>query len=317
MDIFEKEKAEGLDFIRLLYRNIRLIILFVIFSCLITAIITFLTPKKYESSAVVFPTETNSLDDVVKNPQFGFDIEGDRLMQVMMSRNIMDSIVSKFNLVKYYGININKLDWSYKLKRKYARDIYLSKSRYMAITIYARSKDPVMSANIVNTIISLSNYTRERLLKQNIYIAYNSLIKEYYTLKKDLDSLNNEVKVLTKERPDLKQFIQTDRNFILIYDKTALEKDISTKVIQLVIDQYNLKVLLFYDVQNKLKNAKLMCDRPLPSIYVVENAVPSYHKIYPRYSINLLIAFFGSMILISFYLFLWHKLKTFIPHIKS
>jgi hypothetical protein len=165
-----------------------------------------------------------------------------------------------------------------------------------------------MSANIANRIISLVNITREKLLKQNLFLAIHSLQTEYYTIKNELDSLTNVVNDLTKSRSGIKQFIQNDRYVSLIYDKTQLSDAETAKALQLVINLYNLKLGWFYDTQSKLKNAELMSKRPLPSIYVIESAIPSYKKSYPRFSINLLLAFVGSFIFISFTLYFYHKI---------
>ena len=67
----------------------------------------------------------------------------------------------------------------------------------------------------------------------------------------------------------------------------------------------------FYDVQNRLKNANLMSQRPLPSVYIIESAVPSFKKTYPKYSTNLLLAFAGSILFITLLLWFIEKLKGF------
>jgi len=166
-----------------------------------------------------------------------------------------------------------------------------------------------MSANIANKIISLVNIIREKLLKQNLFMALHALQKEYFTIKSDLDSLTNVVNDMTQTKSGMKQFIQNDRYISLIFDKTQFNDPETAKAFQLVISMYNLKLGWFYDTQSKLKNAELMSQRPLPSIYIIESAIPSYKKSYPRYSINLLLAFIGSFIFISFTLYFYHKIQ--------
>ena len=311
MDLFEKEKKEGVEFINVFFRNIRLIAGFVIVCCTITVIVTLILPKKYTSSATIFATETNSIDDVIKNPQFGYDVEADRLIQLLQSRAIMDSITKKFNLIDYYEINKADADWYDQLKKKYERDIDISKTVFMSVIITAQTKDPEMSANIVNSIIGLVNKYREKLLKQNLILAFGSLKAEFNSLKADLDSLSSVINDMTKDRKDLNQFLQTERYISLIFDKKMLKDDQNAKALQLVINQYNIKLGWLYDAQNKLKNAEMMIRRPLPSVYVIENAIPSYKKSSPRLSINLLITLIVSFISITFTLYLIHKTKVF------
>lgn len=309
MDLLEKEKKESLDFIRVIIKNYRLILIVVCVSCIVTLIVTFFIPKEYISTAVVFPTETNAIEDVIRNPQFGYDVEADRLIQVLQSRSIRDSIIKIFNLVSYYHIDQTSSDWYDRLLKKYEQDITCTKTVFMSVVISVRTRNPEMSANIANKIISLVNIFREKLLKQNLFLALHSLQKEFYSLKNELDSLNNVVNEMTTGKNGIKQFIQNDRYISLIYDKTQLKDPGTAKALQLVIDQYNLKLGWFYDIQSKLKNATLMSQRPLPSIYVIESAIPSYKKSYPRFGINLLLAFVGSFVFISFTLYFYHKIQ--------
>lgn len=309
MDLLEKEKKEGMDFIKVIIKNYRLILIFVCVGCVISVVVTIFIPKEYISTAVVFPTETNAIEDVIRNPQFGYDIEADRLIQVLQSRSIRDSIIKIFDLVNYYHIDKTAPDWYDRLQKKYEQDITSTKTVFMSVVISVRNRNPEMSANIANRIITLVNIIREKLLKQNLFLALHALQTEFYSVKNDLDSLNNVVNDLTRSKSGIKQFIQNERYISLIYDKTQLSDAETAKGLQLVINQYNLKLGWYYDIQSKLKNATLMSQRPLPSIYIIESAIPSYKKSYPRYSINLLLAFVGSFVFISFTLYFYHKIQ--------
>jgi len=309
MDLLEKEKQESMDFIRVILKNWRLILIFVCVTCVTAFLVTLFIPKEYTSTAVVFPTETNAIEDVIRNPQFGYDVEADRLIQVLQSRSIRDSIIKIFNLTDYYHIDRTDPDWYDRLQKKYEQDITCTKTVFMSVVISVRTRSPEMSANIANKIISLVNIIREKLLKQNLFMALHALQKEYFTIKSDLDSLTNVVNDMTQTKSGMKQFIQNDRYISLIFDKTQFNDPETAKAFQLVISMYNLKLGWFYDTQSKLKNAELMSQRPLPSIYIIESAIPSYKKSYPRYSINLLLAFIGSFIFISFTLYFYHKIQ--------
>jgi uncharacterized protein involved in exopolysaccharide biosynthesis len=309
MDLLDKEKTESMDFIRVILFHWRLIVIFVFATCAAAFVATLFIPKEYTSTAVVFPTETNAIEDVIRNPQFGYDVEADRLIQVLQTRSIRDSIIKLFNLVEYYDADKSDPDWYDRLQKKYEQDITCTKTVFMSVVISVRNRDPEMSARIANRIISLVNATRERLLKQNLYLALHALRTEYYSIKNDLDSLSNVVNSMTQSKSGIKQFIQNEKYISLIYDKTQFNDAETAKALQLVINMYNLKLGWFYDIQSKLKNAELMTQRPLPSIYVIESAIPSYKKSYPKFSINLLVAFIGSLIFISFTLYFYHKIQ--------
>ena len=77
------EKKESIQFFQVISRNFRLIAIFMLICCIATFVVTLFIPKQYTSMAVVFATESNSLDDAVRNPQFGYDVEADRLIQLL------------------------------------------------------------------------------------------------------------------------------------------------------------------------------------------------------------------------------------------
>jgi capsular polysaccharide biosynthesis protein len=302
--------TEWVDFFKVVTVNYRIILIFVLCTCLVSVIITLFIPKEYTSTAVIFPTESNSLDDAIRNPQFGYDVEADRLIQLLESRMIRDSIVKKFNLVKYYDLDRSDIDWDYKLTKKFQRDITFKKTEFMSVIISVRTRVPEMSAGIANEIISQIGKIREKLLKSNVYLALSSLRKESDLMKSDLDSLAGVVDRLTHNRSDVRQYVQTERNISLIFDKKQMADDAEGKALQLVVDQYNTRLTWYYDVQTRLKSANLMSQRPLPSVYIIESAVPSFKKSYPKFSINLLIAFASSSVFISFLLFFIHKIRN-------
>ena len=310
MELFEKENKEKLEFFAVVRKKIRIILLLVCISTIAALILTFFIHPKYTSFTLVFPTESNSIDEVVRNPQFGYDVEADRLIQLLKSWDIMDSITKKFDLIQYYRIDKSDPDWYDELQKKYEEDITINRTVYMSVRISATTKSPQMSAAIVNSMVLLVNKTREKLLKQNTLIATADLQEEYNSLKKDLDSLSFVIGTVSRNKPGFRQFVQTDRYIYMVRDNNQIE-NIDARGLQLFISQYNLKLGWFFDVQNKLKNARLMSRRPLPEVYVLQKAIPSYKKASPSFLVNILFAVIGSFIFFSVLFFIIDKIRSF------
>lgn len=309
----EKNKTrpyEWAEFLLVLKQNRKTIIIFVFCSCLAVSIITFFIPKQYMTHAIIFPTESNSLDDAIGNPQFGYDVEADRLIQLLDSRTIRDSIIQKFDLINYYDIDTVSKDWDYTLMRYYTKDINFSRTRFMSIIITVRSRDPQMAAQIANELVVQVGILRDRLLKSNIYLAISSLQHEYDALKSDLDSLSQAVIQLTHNSPEIWQYLQADRYVSMIFNKDQMADDELGNAVQIVVNQYNIRLSWFYDVSTRLKNAVLMSERPLPAVYIIEPAVPNFKKSYPSLKVNLIVGFVFSFAFISLFLFILHKINT-------
>lgn len=116
----------------------------------------------------------------------------------------------------------------------------------MSIEISARTKDPQLSANIVNAIIGLIDPIRNRILKQNIIVAHNSISKEYRMQKNNLDSLVNLIKTMRDEygNPAISLLANQEFNFDnkKMGNNTLLEEKIDKYLSQKVIDLMDRRV---------------------------------------------------------------------------
>src|SRR4051812_26625425 len=107
MEVFENEKADSLELFGFLFRK-RKIIIGAVLSAMVLAIIgTFMIPKKYASYGIVFPVSNNNVESVIDSPTFGYDVEADRMLQLLESDELRDSVTQKFDLLTYYKINRN------------------------------------------------------------------------------------------------------------------------------------------------------------------------------------------------------------------
>jgi uncharacterized protein involved in exopolysaccharide biosynthesis len=165
--IFMNTISEGAQFLRFLYRWRLLLLLALVVSIIATFVVTLLMPSKYESTGIIFPTPTNSPEKILSEPQFGYEVDADWLMQVLKSDIVMDTLVETFDLVQYYGIDTTDLKWRHELDRAYEKTMSFQRSRYMSIEITARTEDPELSAALVNTVIDRIDGIREDIFKEN------------------------------------------------------------------------------------------------------------------------------------------------------
>lgn len=184
-ELLSNEKLDSGKFLKMLYSNRKLLIIagVLAFAASITAT-KFIAPKYY-SVGVIFPTNSNSARMTLENPQFGYDLDADRLMQILESEIVMDSIINMYNLIEYYELDTTKLEWEYYLDKQFVEDVTFFRSRYMSVVINAQTKDPKLSANIVNSIIDMVDGLRENIFKENTLQALNSIKDEY--LAKDVE----------------------------------------------------------------------------------------------------------------------------------
>jgi hypothetical protein len=182
----------------------------------------------------------------------------------------------------------------------------------MSIEISARTKDPQLSANIVNAIISLIDPIRNRILKQNILVAHNSISKEYRMQKNNLDSLVNLIKTMRDEYGNPAISLLANQEFNFDNKKTG-----NNTLLEEKIDKYLLQKVIYNDIKIKYERVKTQLERPLPGVYVINQGVKSNKKTSPSFLVNVSVITFLTIIIVSLVLVLKLKLKGLDAYLKN
>jgi hypothetical protein len=205
----------------------------------------------------------------------------------------MDSVATKFNLFNYYELDKADLDWRDRLTKEYKNDVRFERTRYMSIIISAQTKDPDLSAKIVNYIIESTNRVREKLYKQNVLTAYDKAEHDFLIQKHLADSM------LVKLKMDIE--LLHISGLVLLAPSAQLNIDFISKLTSSRPEEVSLgENILKYrhqldrqnDFEGKYIRVKKMMEDPVPSIYVLDNAMVSYKKVSPSYTVNAFIACF-------------------------
>lgn len=144
---------------------------------------TFITPE-YKSEAVVYPSGISEFSDETYTEQ---------MLQVMDSKEIMDSVIKTLNLMEHY-----KIDPNYKYARtalvgEYRDRVSISKTPYDAVKIKVLDRDPELAYQMVNEIIRLYDMKFNEIHKakkwEYVKMYEKNLAKKYSfidSLKRDL-----------------------------------------------------------------------------------------------------------------------------------
>ncbi len=296
MDLFKDEKIDTIEFLRLVYQKRWVIVTATLAAFALSILVTYFIPPKFYSYGTIFPPYSNSLEEVLERPDFGFDMQADRLMQILESKVMRDSIINEFNLIEYYKLDTTHLDWKFKLDKKYIRDINFSRSKYMSIVISAKMKSPELSANIVNRIIDIIDDLREQIFRENFQEQLSTVENDYTTQRewvdKLLDSLNTRIE--QDETGNLNAlFFKSNYNF---NDPEKKQIQIPLKDEQL-LSAYSLEKQRLNKLKEKLDYTKSIISKPFTKVYIVDRAKPSFKKISPSYRLNALIAVSATLVL--------------------
>lgn len=275
--------------------------------------------KKYTSYAEVYATSSNSIDDAIVKPEFGYEIHSDRLIQLLESQRIKDSIIQKFDLLEYYDIDPSESTYLSDAYEELSEDLIFSRNPKMAVIISAETKDPELSADIVNYVLDIINPVNESILKSNAisalahykkHLAYantrvDSLIDIIYNIEKDTTRVD---KLSTSRILRLQDDILDPNNPIRSTLSNIAQYPLS-KEDEATINEYIFELEQLNQFKKKVAEASNHIEAPTPSIHVLSRAKPLYKPSYPKTLVNILLGFVFGLIASIFIVILRAKLN--------
>lgn len=299
------EPAEGVEFFRFVKRRWKLIALVVSVALVLAAIVTSFIPKKYYSSGIVFPVYQYSAESYVDNPTFGYDVEADRLLQVLQSNTLRDSIVQLYRLEQYYSIDKSSPSWRDELKEHFNHDINFERSPYMSIVISAETHDPELSAKIVNSIIDMIDGLRERIIKKNFGEVYQSLGVEYAQKKQLVDSLARRINSMHEKDNGMMATINAQGAIQIAGNgKDALSAEFEVLLNQFIYEQTRLN-----EISTRYERAHIALASPITKVFQIDRAEVSYKKTSPSYLVNLALSGIVALVLSIIVLLFYEKIQ--------
>ncbi len=187
-----KKTLTLLDIIRLITKNTRLYLLTGGIALILSVIISLSLPVYYKSTCILYPFNPEAYDPrnvhQATNP-YGSTFDGDRIMALAESREVMNSIVKKYNLMDRYKIDKSDPIADVKVREKLDGNLIISENGFSAIEISAFDTHPDTAAMIVNDIVAkIDELNKKPLIEinQKIFESYEQVVTYKYS---GIDSL--------------------------------------------------------------------------------------------------------------------------------
>lgn len=139
----------------------------------------FITPK-FKSYAVLYPANVSPYSE---------ESETEQMFQILQSQDIMDSVITRFDLSGHYKIAPDYKYYKTAMYYEYSQNVKTQKTPYDAVSIEVLDKDPEMAANIVNAIIDYYNMKVRRLHNSKYFEVLDMYQKLLAQKEKNIDSL--------------------------------------------------------------------------------------------------------------------------------
>jgi LPS O-antigen subunit length determinant protein (WzzB/FepE family) len=200
------------------------------------AVSLFMTPY-YMSRAVVFPTKSNSVDfnsnsrnSVV---EFGDESDAERLLQVLISPEIRDSLTEKYDLYSHYEIDSADAHAKFEFQKAYEGNIKFDRTRYNSINIDVYDTDPQMAADMANDIVRLVDTVMNRMIRQRAVGPMWAVESEVGLIKQEMGDYSDKLKSLSDSgvvSKDERGNMYTDYLEALSAGKNDLAAEIKRKI---------------------------------------------------------------------------------------
>lgn len=133
----------------------------------------------YESSVSMYPSNSNSREKQLEDFSFGHEVHAERLMQLLNSNTLLDSLEMRFKLCEHYGIDKSERDWYDRLYSIYRDRVTFHKNKYVSVSISVVDADPEFCSTVANEAARLVNVINADIVKNAARSSLEVVEKEY------------------------------------------------------------------------------------------------------------------------------------------
>jgi len=296
MAIMSESTHNTIDPIEFLWNKKKSIIVSAFIAGVVSIVVSLIIEEKFESSVTLYPAKSSSVtfNEVITEDQsvskFGEEEEAEQMLQILESGNIRSKIVSKYDLLHHYEIDVNGKYVNTDLNKTYYENISFKRNNNGAVIITVMDKSPDTAALIANDIASLYDSTKNAMIHERAMTDFIIKKEKLNKLKIDMQNLRDTMSSLTSigvvtddayqalteayinaKNPDVKKRFQ---NKIEMTDKYGS-----------VLKSFQVKVEFLSErlatMETSYEQAESDAHSFLSHKFIVEKAYPAEKKSYP------------------------------------
>ncbi|UCH66562.1 MAG: hypothetical protein JSW63_05400 [Ignavibacterium sp.] len=194
-----KKQAKFGDYIYILYKWRKLLLINMIIITAGATVYSFLIPEQFKATSIVMVSQSSSdgmggIGSIISGggigavgaQLFGITSPSQGLyFEILGSRTALTEVINKFNLIDYYSISDRNMD---KTLKSFSGDVIFEPTENGMIEISVINEDPILSAQMANYFVNLADSINIEL---NIEQAKNSRIFIEKRYRKNIEDLAN------------------------------------------------------------------------------------------------------------------------------
>jgi uncharacterized protein involved in exopolysaccharide biosynthesis len=281
----EEEEINIIDYLRVLKKHLKLIIILFIGVIIFTFIFSLLSPKIYQARASLLPPTTTGKTEIPASLAASLGVEipflspiyqstTNKLIAILKSRRMQDAIVEEFNLVDRY-----KVKYIEDARKILEKNTKIKETKENVIEVYVESEDKYLAKDIANFYV-------EYLDQLNKKLAQSSARQARLFTEERLEETREKLK---QAEEDLENFRRSKKIVEIDAQAKALIEASSRLEAELSACQVELKVMQYYAKENypeveKLKLKIKELKNKLDTLTRGGSSAGSSKNIYPGYS---------------------------------
>ena len=238
-----------------------------------SVVVSLLITPRFKSTATLFPTNSNRLSKAIMDYHYSLDfmdygIERDceYCIQILLSESMERDVCKRFNLMEHYGINPDDPHKFFKLHEQYRGNVNVKRTEYLGVEVSVLDVDPQWAADMANFIATNYDTVCHRIHHDRAVDA--------------ADIMSGVCQKLGQEIQLLQDSLKRNPQYAL-----GLTKLIDEKCAQLA------------DLQTRAAQTQVDMDENVSYKFMLDQAVASDKKAYPKRSIIVLLGAFGTLIM--------------------
>jgi uncharacterized protein involved in exopolysaccharide biosynthesis len=299
-------KTDSVDMLNLVFRNWKILLFTCTGAVIISAAVSLAIKPLYRSAVVLYPTtnvvETQSLFGLQTDatPLFGDETATEKVLQILKSDHIKNYLVTRYDLMKHYGISESARYKYTMLDLRMRKNIVSRKTQYNSIEISVLDNDPKLAATMANDIARNIDTVFNKIVKDAGSKAFRAIGKSYSSQLLLVKSLEDSLK-MSGVNGTMSGVPAKIKAGSANSSWAAVAGEYSPRYLRL-INMFESENENLSDIRGRLTEARILSEQDLPYTHIINEAQVSEKKALPKRTIIVLASAISALLIMIFIL---------------
>ncbi len=321
------EKYNAFSLLKFIWERKKWFLIICITTFIVSAACSLLVRARYRSTAVIYAPRTSSVAKILLNEQnynerldmraLATVDETEQMMAYLNSVSLKDSLITKYDLAKYYDIDLSKKGGQTKLYKTITNNLVIKRTDLGSISVSIADWDPQRAYNMTVDAIRWLDTIKNAVDRERLEAAYNDLKRQLDSINKEIAVNDDSIRELMKhgvfnverqsERYTQQYAIAVAQGNTAAMNRLRSEMDTLAKygptLTALLENEFNFSKYQSLTKQ-KMLDAQLDMNTSVPVKFVIDKPFKADKKFYPKRSIivivSVLCAFLITLIVLLF-----------------